>query len=461
MVYRALGVSEYYGLYRSIGVEKCISLPGMNTETTTQTTNLSQASGPGSYTQALDVAAPSQSLDPISAVTARDPYGFYRDLTARRPLYYDEALGMWVASSAQAVESILNCSRFRVRPLNEAVPKSLIGTRAGEVFGHLVRMQDGERQVLLKRAVCGALMPVDAKGLLLPSETWMQHLLKYLLKEESVDSPPDIAFSLPVYVLGSLLGIPSDLLPRCVGWMDDFVRSIAPGSTPEQITRGSTAAEALTSLFQELLQQAQFPDYKNFRGMPGNVGLLVSFARSTCRHAGHDESAIIANAIGFLSQSYEATAGLIGNTLIVMGNRPELRHRLVVEPALLGAVISELARHDPPVQNTRRFLAEDSVVAGHEMQAGDVVLLILAAANRDPAVNPEPERFNPARPNPVLFTFSAGAHLCPGAAMALALAEGAVRQILASPIDLERLVEEFDYKPSQNGRIPLLNWESA
>ncbi len=433
----------------------------MNRETTRQATNLRQASGPGFYPQALENAPPAGALDPISAVTAWNPYDFYSDLTGRRPIYYDETLGMWVASSADVVESILRCSSFRVRPMEEAVPKPLKGTRVGEVFADLVRMQDGERQALLKRAVCGALAPVDTRGLTLRSETWMQHLFAAFPRDGAGVFTPDIAYSLPVYVLGSLLGVPSNLLPDCVNWTDGFVRAIAPGSTPEEIARGSAASDALMGLFQQLLQQAQFPDYKNPRGVPGNAGLLSSFARSTCRHAGHDEGAIIANAIGFLSQSYDATAGLIGNTMVALAKRPGLRGRIEADPGLLSAVISEVARHDSPVQNTRRFLAADTEIAGHEMRAGDAVLLILAAANRDPAANPDPAGFDPARPDPVLFTFSAGAHLCPGAHMALALAEGAVRQILASPISLDSLVCGFSYRPSQNGRIPLLNWQGT
>ncbi len=433
----------------------------MNRETTRCETNLRQTPGPGFYPQALENAAPTEALEPISAATARDPYDFYSDLTARRPLYYDETLKMWVASSADAVESILRGKSFRVRPVDEVVPKTLTGTRVGEIFADLVRMQDGERHALLKRSVCGALAPVDTRGLMLRSEAWIQHLLAAFPRDGAGDSAPDIAYCLPVYVLGSLLGVPSDLLPSCVRWTDDFVRSIAPGGTPEEIARGSAATDALVGLFQQMLQQAQFPDYKNPKGMPGNGGLLSSFARSTCRHAGHDEGAIIANAIGFLSQSYDATAGLIGNTMVALAKRPGLRRRLEAKPGGLSAFISEVARHDSPVQNTRRFLAADSKIAGHEMRAGDAVLLLQAAANRDPAANPDPAHFDTSRPEPVLFTFSAGAHLCPGAHMALALAEGAVRQILASPISLDALVDGFSYRPSQNGRIPLLNWQAV
>ena len=65
----------------------------------------------------------------------------------------------------------------------------------------------------------------------------------------------------------------------------------------------------------------------------------------------------MANTIGYLSQAYEATAGLIGNTLVALGRHGDLRERAGAEAGFLPAVIREVVRHDPPVQNTRRFLA--------------------------------------------------------------------------------------------------------
>ena len=442
----------------------------MNTDST------ARADAPTSPLQASEAQAPLSEayrlLDPLRAVTAPDPYPYYAALTRERPLYYDEKLRLWVVSSARMIEQILNSRDFRVRPLEEPVPKALLGTRAGEIFARLVRMRDGLGHRALKQAAVSTLSQVKSSDIALRSETWMQHLLQAGSPVEPAagwdGSAPDIACALPLYVLGSPLGVPSDLLPHIVLWMEDFVRALAPGSTPGQIARGSAAAEALTEVFQDLLQQAQFPNHRTPRGMPVNSGLLSCFARSACRHAGHDEATIIANAIGFLMQSYEATAGLIGNTLIALKRNPELRCKLTDQTAKLTEVVRETARHDSPVQNTRRFVAEDIDIAGQTMRAGDAVLLILAAANRDPAVNPEPGRFDPSRfepsnsgatnSGPSLFTFSAGAHLCPGAAMALAMAEGAVGQVLKAEIDLEHLTAQCRYRPSQNGRIPRLNW---
>src|SRR5262249_26298123 len=160
--------------------------------------------------------------------------------------------------------------------------------------------------------------------------------------------------------------------------------------------------------------------------------LLRSLAREA-RSAGHAEmDVIVANGIGFLSQAYEATAGLIGNTLLALASRPELRDQVTFDPGFLRPVIQGVLRYDSPVQNTRRFVARDGRVAGENMKAGDVILVILAAANRDPAVNPDPERFDAFRKERRVFTFGVGPHACPGEALATTIAMAAVEQLIKS-----------------------------
>ncbi|HEV8141500.1 MAG TPA: cytochrome P450, partial [Methylomirabilota bacterium] len=78
--------------------------------------------------------------DPVAAVTHPDPYAYYADLVAHRPLYRDESLGLWVASSAAAVTAVLTNDRCRVRPTAEPIPVALVGSTAAEIFRHLVRM---------------------------------------------------------------------------------------------------------------------------------------------------------------------------------------------------------------------------------------------------------------------------------------------------------------------------------
>lgn len=163
----------------------------------------------------------------------------------------------------------------------------------------------------------------------------------------------------------------------------------------------------------------------------------------------------IANAIGFISQAYEATAGLIGISLLTLAAYPDVYRQVAANFNLLDGFVAEVARFDPPVQNTRRFVAADGVVAGQAMQAGDAILVVLAAANRDPATNPQPDRFDLQRSHPTCFTFGLGVHACPGQALALTLTRAALRHLLTAGFDVSSLPNPVAYRPSSNTRIPI------
>ena len=89
----------------------------------------------------------------VAAVTHPDPYPYYAELVAKRPFQRDGTLGFWVAASAAAVTAVLTSELCRVRPVSEPVPKALVGTAAGDVFGRMVRMNDGAYHVRLKPSV--------------------------------------------------------------------------------------------------------------------------------------------------------------------------------------------------------------------------------------------------------------------------------------------------------------------
>jgi cytochrome P450 len=354
-------------------------------------------------------------VDAIVAVTHPDPYPYYAELVARRPVHRDEMLGLWVAASAAAVKAVLTSESCRVRPAAEPVPRALAGSPAGDVFGHLVRMNDGAAHMRLKPGVAARVAAIDPARVVEQGTRWAEHLAGELEPVARPERLADFAFRLPVYVVAGVLGVAPDALPRVATWTGEFVGCLAPGATPEQLERGKAAAGHLASM----------------------VGALL-------KREGLD--AAVANTVGYLSQAYEATAGLIGNTLLALARERAVRESVAAEPQNLAWVVREVARHDPPVQNTRRFLAEDADVAGQAMRSGETVLVVLAAANRDPAANPQPERFDPRRRERTIFTFGLGAHACPGEAMATAIAQAGVAR---------RLAARVTYRPSANTRIPL------
>src|SRR5215470_16292467 len=96
-------------------------------------------------------------LDPIAAASHPDPYPYYAELTARRPFHRNEALGLWVAADAETVTAVLASEACRVRPPTEPVPRAIKGSAAGNLFGRLVRMNDGDGQHRMKAAIGTAL----------------------------------------------------------------------------------------------------------------------------------------------------------------------------------------------------------------------------------------------------------------------------------------------------------------
>jgi cytochrome P450 len=383
--------------------------------------------------------------DPIAAVTHPDPYPYYTDLAAARPIHRDDALGLWVACGAATVTDALTNPTCLVRPPTEPVPRAILGAPAGSIFGRLVRMNDGAKHSALRPAVSAATVGIE-KSVGEEARRWAEHLVKELGPAEDPARVSELAFRLPAYVLASLLGVPPDMLARTAVIVGDFARSITPAASSEQLARGNAAAGELLESFRARL---------GARAAVSAATLLGALDREVARSSGAEREDVVSNGIGFLSQAYEATAGLIGNTLVALGRQSRARAAVRSDPGQLAAVVREVARYDPPVHNTRRFLAHDARVAGQPMKAGDVVLVVLAAANRDPLVNSEPARFDPFRPSPQTFTFGVGPHACPGEMVATAIATAGVRQLLAVGVAPERLADRVTYRPSANTRVPV------
>ena len=94
------------------------------------------------------------------------------------------------------------------------------------------------------------------------------------------------------------------------------------------------------------------------------------------------------------------------------------------------------------------------MVAGAPMRAGDAILVLLAAANRDPAANADPARFDHERADPRVFTFGLGPHACPGAMLAVTIAAAGVAYLIEVGVPLDDLANRVTYRPSPNARIP-------
>jgi cytochrome P450 len=373
-------------------------------------------------------------LDAIAAVTHPNPYPWYASLRNGPALAFDPGLRLWVASRAEVVREVLANESMRVRPPAEPVPRAIAGTPAGEVFAHLVRMNDGVPHAAHKPLLQRALAALDQRQVRAAALTVAARMPPAGLAET--------CFALPVSVVAHLLGFADDELPRVADWMRDFVACLSPLSNETELAAASKAAIALMSRFETLVS-----------ARPAPAGTLLAAVRAEAR--GDRSRRLLANLVGLLSQTCEATAGLLGNGLLALAREPGLRRKIGSRMDLLSALVHEVSRHDPSVQNTRRFVAQPTTLAGVDLAPGDAVLLVLGAANRDPSLNPAPATFELMRVDRQTLGFGHGAHLCPGHALAITIAAAGVEKLLTDGLDTDTLPENgWTYRPSVNARIP-------
>ena len=381
-------------------------------------------------------------MDAIAAATHADPYPYYAELAARQGLFFDARLKLWVAASAADVCAVLAHADLRVRPPAEPVPAAIAGGSAGQVFGALVRMNDGERhaapKIVLQRALAGldlAAVHARAGGLASDLAAAAGAGVRRTLGPQALSA---WTFAVPVQTVASLLGFRDAQLPQVAAWMGGFVACLSPLSSAEQVARAHGAALALLDSFKALLQSSAPPE-----------GSLLAAVLSEADAAGwSNANAILANLVGLLSQTYEATAGMIGNSIVAVMREPGK----AALPA--AALVAGVMRDDPPIQNTRRFAAEDVNIGGARIEAGQAILVLLAAAGRDSAAGAVPlhSMAQGAQPDHGYgYGYGHGAHACPGQALSQTIAAAALEVLLR---DGPPAPMAWRYRPSVNARIP-------
>jgi cytochrome P450 len=226
---------------------------------------------------------------------------------------------------------------------------------------------------------------------------------------EPVDFMAEFALPLPSNVIGELLGVPEADRP----WFPPRVRSFGAildlGAGMWRYLQGAdSAAEELTGYFADLVARRRAEPRDDL------VSALVH-AQVDCAALGDAE--LLANLITMFNAGFVTTTHLIGNGLTLLLDRPDLLATLLAEPERTPAYVEEILRYEPPVHFNIRWVSEDTELMGVPVPAGSRVLVLLAAANRDPNRFADPDVFDPTRKDSQGLAFGGGLHYCLGAAL--------------------------------------------
>jgi cytochrome P450 len=225
----------------------------------------------------------------------------------------------------------------------------------------------------------------------------------------------DVANALPVMVIAEMLGVPADKYAMFKDWSDRIVTggNTLPGMPMPPEIKDST--DALRAYFAA--------EIENRRSHPGS-DLVSALVAAHDDNEAMDAGELLAFVVLLLLAGNETTTNLIGNGMLALGRNPEQMDLLRRSPELTPRAIEEILRYDGPVQSTTRTANVEVNLGGTIIPAETGCFIVLAAANRDPARFPDPDRFDLTREPRDHVAFGEGIHFCIGAP--LARLEGAI-----------------------------------
>ncbi|MFI9007902.1 cytochrome P450 [Actinosynnema sp. NPDC053489] len=272
---------------------------------------------------------------------------------------------------------------------------------------HSLFNDSGDHLVRTRRVFGRAFAPTRVSEL----EPLITRLAERLLDRlaEHGDDPVDFmaafAVQLPGDVIGEVLGVPEPDRAAFPDRVRTFDAILELGQrTFRELRAADTAAEELTAYFAGLVAARREQPHDDL------VSALAANDALT-------EPVLLANLVVVFNAGFRTTATLLGNGLHLLLTHPDALDALRADPATAPACVEEVLRFDPPVHFAVRHAVEDTEVDGVAVPAGRTVLVLTAAANRDPRRFADPDRFDPTRADNHHYAFGAGPHHCLGAVL--------------------------------------------
>ncbi|MGW6739759.1 cytochrome P450 [Streptomyces sp. NPDC055025] len=377
---------------------------------------------------------------------ATDPYPAYAWLREHAPVYRAQlpsGVEAWLVTRYGDARAALADARLSKNPVHHAEAAhakgktGIPGERGADLMTHLLNI-DPPDHTRLRRLVSKAFTPRRVAEFAPRVQQLTDRLIDGFAAKGEADLIHDFAFPLPIYAICDLLGVPAEDQDDFRDWAGMMIRH---GGGP----RGGVArsVKKIRAYLAELIHRK--------RENPGD-DLISGLVRASDdgEHLSENEAAAMAFIILFAG--FETTVNLIGNGVHTLMRHPEQHARLqrsldAGETELLATGVEELLRHDGPVElATWRYATEPVTLGGQRIAVGDPVLVVLAAANRDPERFASPDTPDLARRDNQHLGYGHGIHYCLGAPLARLEGQTALASLLTRLPDVRLAVDPADLR---------------
>lgn len=345
--------------------------------------------------------------DPTDPAFVQDPYPFYASARAMGDFVFWREFGMPVATTQAAGAAVLRHPRLgREVPAARrvSVPAGLESFYALEKHS-LLELEPPEHTRLRRIAMEG--FGRHRISAMAPSVSQIADDLIGAFPTGEFDLIEAFAKPLPAIAIARFIGLPDDMAPRLQDWSNAMVRMYQAGRTADDEVLAEAAAREFTEYLRDVIGHRKKTPGVDF------LSDLIRLETSGDR-LGTDE--LISTVVLLLNAGHEATVHSIGNAVALLTRFRE--RALALGPLHIADTVEECLRFDPPLHFFDRHVYEATRIRDTGFAAGDRVGVLLASANRDDAVWPDGERFDPFRLRRSHLAFGSGIHVCIGASLA-------------------------------------------
>ena len=363
------------------------------------------------------------------------PFSLFAELRKTDPVFFSQTLGGWVVTRYQDVSNILHnhedySSKGRVlhliNKLDPEVQKRLPLLQMHFATG--LAHSDAPEHKRLRGLLAQAFTPKVSESMRPITREIVQKVMSEL--EDTSDLIPDVFTPVPALVVGRLLGSSESDIPDLIRWAGAINGLYEKGGLidPQKAIHAEEMLNEIRSFVTRLANDRRA--IRDQGELDSTKDVLAGLINSETAGDSLSESELVSTVVTLFVAGHETTTHLLGNGLLALLDSDSQIQKIKSQPDLIPSAIDEMARFDGSVPRSWRITKRDMEISGVLIPKGQLVLPILASANRDENEFTDPDEFRIDRDTRKHLAFGRGVHVCLGAPLARIEGQEIVKELL-------------------------------